>query len=810
MKNNNFFRTACGLLSFTILLSGINFDTSKLESSSINNDSLVAHAKISDPDISELYENSVNNQPGVFQTNYYSSYYFNNLKTNFANNSHGTCAYVAASMLLSYYDTFWSDRIILEKYDAVSSFTKENSDNVDKGLPSLDTLSPGIKFEPSSEVNQLTNNQYLEFVEDNKDEYFQSYLIDLAIKKFGDLIFDTSDSFGLTCSNLAGLLSTYFTLNHLMYTVEYFNENTIPSVQDRKQAVIDLVTSGIPVVIFADKGEDGSSHAMIAYDYGYEEDDLQYDLYVHTGWGSDTDGTALSHANFTDLGYKQITGFIYLEIENITHFHSNNYVANDGTTFCSCNYVVPRELVIENNYLDFAPTYRWISLIDSNWYTFVDVDVYFEIQFILISNLHAVLTKTVNYMSKSLTLSMDEWIELNDYFEDDSSYKIDIAIDFRNTGLNSNGYVLGDLYNYYCSRTFSLPTTHLLLPRISPNEYGFPDAYASVETSKNHAIDDFTFTTRRYRTGYIHNEYVVLSPRRVNFNNAYIIYEFDTPIIKLEVSLAHWRSYSYEQLDANNGEAKLQYYDGSNWITKLDLLAESTNLTRDRTNPDKFLIEFNEPINMIKFYAKVNDTPTNDDNRGRICIGDLIFYSIDDYMPLSGSELPYEPDEWNSDDLIRDNSNCYAYAINYQSTTTFGGITDGPFAGGTTISNLTYDKAYQILWFDSRLYSFSVRKIEKYEKCPEGYYKIALYVNTTKQDAHFYRQNSDGTWSHKFGSAPVTNLDYADNVIYDPDDCIRHSYDYEESIDKVPWNRRPYLMYDILIGYYAISIVGRD
>ena len=810
MKNNNFFRTACGLLSFTILLSGINFDTSKLESSSINNDSLVAHAKISDPDISELYENSVNNQPDVFQTNYYASYYFNNLKTNFANNSHGTCAYVAASMLLSYYDTFWSDRIILEKYDVVSSFTKENSDNVDKGLPSLDTLSPGIKFEPSSEVNQLTNDQYLEFVEDNKDEYFQSYLIDLAIKKFGDLIFDTSVSFGLTCSNLAGLLSTYFTLNHLLYTVEYFNENAIPSVQDRKQAVIDLVTSGIPVIIFADKGMDKSSHAMIAYDYGYEEDDLQYDLYVHTGWGSDTDGTALSHYNFSDLGYKQITGFIYLEIENSTHSHSNNYVADNEANFCSCSYIAPRELVIENNYLDFAPTYRWISLIDSNWFVFVDLDVYFEIQFVSISNLSTVLTKYVNYKDDSLTLSMDEWIDLNNHFGDDSSYRAYLIINYRNTGPDSNSSAFGDLFNYYCLRTFSLPITHLLLPKISPNEYDFPDAYASVETSKNHAVDDFTFTTRRYRTGYIHNEYIVLSPRRINFNNAYIIYEFDTPIIKLEVSLAHWRSYSYEQLDANNGEAKLQYYDGSSWITKLDLLAESTNLTTDRTNPNKFLIEFNEPVDMIKFYAKVNDTPTNDDNRGRICIGDLVFYSIDDYMPLSGSELPYEPDEWNDDELVRNNSNCYAYAIDYQATTTFGGITDGPFAGGTTISNLTYDKAYQILLLDGLIYSFSVRKIEKYEKCPDEYYKIALYIDTTKKDAHFYRQNSDGTWSHKAGSAPVTNLDYADNVIYNPDDCIRHSYVYEESIGKAPWNRRPYLKYDILIGYFAIRVEGRN
>lgn len=803
MKNNNFLKTACGLLSFALLLAGINFDESKFDSSSISNESLVAHAKISDPDISELYENSVNNQPDVFQTNYYASYYFNNLKTNFANNSHGTCAYVAASMLLSYYDTFWDDDFISEQYDSTTSFIKENSDNVDKGLPSLDTLSPGIKFEPSSEVNQLTNEQYLEFVEENKDEYFQSYLIDLA----GNLIADTPSSLGLSSESLVNLLTTYLSIQNLNYSIKHYTAGNPYTVNEMEDMVIDLVKNGTPVIIYAKKMGSNDIHAMVAYDYGYVEGDDSYNLLVHSGWGDDTEGTALSHASLLNLGFEEVVRYIYIDKGLSIHEHTNNYVDNTGATFCSCSYIVPRELVIENNYLDFVPTYRWISLIESNWCPLLSCTyVLFKVQFISSSNQNVVLNKSVNYSSNSLTLSMDEWIKLKNTFTNDSFYSAKISIEYLRLIFEPNHYIFKDLCSYYCSKTFSLPTTHLLLPKISPNEYGFPDAYASVETSKNHAIDDFTFTTRRYRTGYIHNEYVVLSPRRVNFNNAYIIYEFDTPIIKLEVSLAHWRSYSYEQLDANNGEAKLQYYDGSNWITKLDLLAESTNLTRDRTNPDKFLIEFNEPINMIKFYAKVNDTPTNDDNRGRICIGDLIFYSIDDYMPLSGSELPYEPDEWNDDEPVRSNSFCYEYAIDCQTEVSTSNFTDDK---NITTSNMNYENAYQKLVQDGMSRSFLVKKIQKYEKCPEGYYKIALFLDRG-EDYHFYRQNSDGTWSHKPAKYPVTNLDFYDNVIYDPEKCDRHTYDFDLYGQKTPGNRGFLRHYDELIGYFAINVEGRS
>ena len=43
-------------------------------------------------------------------------------------------------------------------------------------------------------------------------------------------------------------------------------------------------------------------------------------------------------------------------------------------------------------------------------------------------------------------------------------------------------------------------------------------------------------------------------------------------------------------------------------------------------------------------------------------------------------------------------------------------------------------------------------------KIKKGNWKVAL-VLALGLDYHWYRQNTDGTWSHKQGSGPVTNLD---------------------------------------------------
>ncbi len=89
--------------------------------------------------------------------------------------------------------------------------------------------------------------------------------------------------------------------------------------------------------------------------------------------------------------------------------------------------------------------------------------------------------------------------------------------------------------------------------------------------------------------------------------------------------------------------------------------------------------------------------------------------------------------------------------------------------------------------------------------CPEGTYKIALvyYCESTEgiehTGFHWYRQNPDGTWSHKSGQMPISSMDYGDcegirHVITDPLVCNRVCRDDDECFD-----------YNMFGGYYAVS-----
>ena len=87
-----------------------------------------------------------------------------------------------------------------------------------------------------------------------------------------------------------------------------------------------------------------------------------------------------------------------------------------------------------------------------------------------------------------------------------------------------------------------------------------------------------------------------------------------------------------------------------------------------------------------------------------------------------------------------------------------------------------------------------IKKSELFKRCPKNTYKGAM-VADPGNTFHFYRQNKDGTWSHKPGTLPVTNKD-ADNLnIYTPFTANR---DYTKPGDKDPIN------YTSFCGYYCI------
>ena len=86
----------------------------------------------------------------------------------------------------------------------------------------------------------------------------------------------------------------------------------------------------------------------------------------------------------------------------------------------------------------------------------------------------------------------------------------------------------------------------------------------------------------------------------------------------------------------------------------------------------------------------------------------------------------------------------------------------------------------------------TIKKGSFYNKCPKNYYKGAMVV-APQHTFHFYRQNRDGTWSHKPGTMRVTDVDADNNKIYIPHYSNR---DYSHKPNKIN--------YTDFCGYYCV------
>lgn len=181
--------------------------------------------------------------------------------------------------------------------------------------------------------------------------------------------------------------------------------------------------------------------------------------------------------------------------------------------------------------------------------------------------------------------------------------------------------------------------------------------------------------------------------------------------------------------------------------------------------------------------------------------------------PLSGFEPKYEPHLWNRDKGIKHSHNCFAYAVNY---------IDGAKADACR-NTIGCDVRFHVPGKDKGHRDFRQKqkrqrnymtcsdvvgrtesslggKILGFEDpCPPMMSKIAIVVDD-KNDLHYYRQDSNGWWSHKPGGTAVTNLDAAGVRIYCPERAARTYYSADGgSVD---------LDYRYFCCYMAIPRVG--
>jgi hypothetical protein len=149
--------------------------------------------------------------------------------------------------------------------------------------------------------------------------------------------------------------------------------------------------------------------------------------------------------------------------------------------------------------------------------------------------------------------------------------------------------------------------------------------------------------------------------------------------------------------------------------------------------------------------------------------------------PLSGYEHKYSPKYWNHNKNIKNNNNCYSYAVNYKNKK-YGKPQPGYFAKFNHIQN----KQYKCVSFFKRILNDipSVYLTSFKQKCKKGFHKafFAIDSNKNEHDYHFYRQDNNQLWSHKPGTTNVINYDADYKIIKNPYNANRNytTYNYDK------------------------------
>lgn len=171
--------------------------------------------------------------------------------------------------------------------------------------------------------------------------------------------------------------------------------------------------------------------------------------------------------------------------------------------------------------------------------------------------------------------------------------------------------------------------------------------------------------------------------------------------------------------------------------------------------------------------------------------------------PLTGSEPPFAPHEYNDDKAIQHSHNCFAYSMNVRDKEKIEkcrqsedcrfhvpGKTKGhpDFRGrmgktcGDTVARTMADVPQGYL-------------VDFPTTCKKGFSKVAIVVDE-ENDLHYYRQDNNGLWSHKPGGRKVTNKDAVGSLIYAPHKASRYyPREYEHDAE---------LNYDSFCSYMCV------
>ncbi|MCQ2797704.1 MAG: hypothetical protein MJ241_04560 [Bacilli bacterium] len=712
------------------------------------------HDGLYDQSILNLY-NSHRNVKGVAQENFYAPIYFRNLKNNIGNNLYGTCNFVAMGMLLSFWDTYWDDSIIPEQYEMPPMFFD--------GTLTRDTDSPGIRREFGPIFENLPNG-YADFanLRSNQwilDNFFQIKLIDM----WDSYIEDLNDSdLTMSARNMCRFLFDYLRsgpgFNRSDFAIDY-DTVSYSGESELREAVIENVTNGVPVLVGIGhtSDDDYGSHTAIAYDYDEEKDEI----YFNMGWGNNA-----SHVTMETFGYSSINNILSIRF-NTEHQHTYNYKQfyfGGMNQLCSCEY--SKLCSIEEERTDTDIAFKWSYLRKEKW-----------------DGIHGQNDNTVFSVS---------------YYDD---FDIVRPITTSGTGYVLNGQEAASLAQ--CSHyTAKVVPECNCCPECADKTFVKSFSHSvSTEYKGSLFAGDYGFgisnqpQTESVSTA-IGNDVLTATVSNGKYNGSTI--ELDSDLNGSFIELRLDSTSGFLRIDHDiNGQFNLLFEGDGGWVVGS---GDGTDyLVRNDSASGNAYIEFFRKSNAVRI------APAD----GSVFIGDMFFWNA---LPTSGYEMPYDPSLWNRSSVVG-SLNCYSYAINNQ-TDDFDGDYLWYFQGPgfyayhdcyTRVPFMGAPEGYpkkEIYFVEQDFASYSAahgavykfEEIGRFDVCEPFTYKVAFVYKNNMDDYewggfHWYRQNPDGTWSHKNGALNCTNLDDSGELITDPQIADRGEYGEFISYYKVsPWN----------------------
>lgn len=301
----------------------------------------------------------------------------------------------------------------------------------------------------------------------------------------------------------------------------------------------------------------------------------------------------------------------YTFTQFIQAMYNLGYDQNDLAKLLGQYNVIPTEINIVNNYINFPATFTWSTYMGSRNLRFNQFDFV-----VLDSNLNQVLRVDNVYATGNTaqyTPTVNEW---NQILALGTNYYVYVI------SKQTLSYVSG----LYASERFEFvqPTEYLTAVDtvMHPSNWGFRQQYYFDGQTAVHTPDEhLTINSSRLRCGYIEQSYIVLSAKHNEAGHAYLSLEFNKPVYFYSFDIAMWSD--SEGITRNNAELVMQIKDeNGDWIQRVDFLNDYTLPVKDEG-----FFTYNawedDGIYGIRWLETAPATGTK--NKGRIAFNDMLF-----------------------------------------------------------------------------------------------------------------------------------------------------------------------------------------